>query len=110
MASLKTFADECELAAYWGIMPGVSNFRKRERSGHLPKQGGKRGRTILVQCALIAARYCPYLQQYYRRIATARGTGKGDVALARKFFGIIYRRPRNNWIFEDFPRFVLANS
>jgi len=104
------FADEGKLAAYFGIVPRVSNSNETERSGRITKRGAKLGRTVLVQCALIAARYSPYLQTYYRRIAAARGTGKGIIALARKFLGIIYKTLKNNWIFEDFPRFVLKNG
>ncbi len=36
--------------------------------------------------------------------------GKAIIALARKFLGIIYKTLKNNWIFKDFPRFVLANG
>jgi transposase len=39
-----------------------------------------------------------------------RGSGKAIVALARKFLGIIYRTLKNNWVFEDFPNFVLAEE
>ena len=63
-----------------------------------------------MQCALIAARYSPYLQTYYRRIAAHRGTGKAIIALARKFLGIIYKTLKNNWVFEDFPNFVLVKT
>lgn len=104
------FADEGKLAAYFGIVPRVANSNETERSGRITKRGNKLGRTALVQCALIAARYSPYLQTYYRRIAAARGSGKAIIALARKFLGIIYRTLKNNWVFEDFPRFVLANG
>jgi len=104
------FAEEGKLAAYFGIVPRVANSNETERSGRITKRGNKLGRTALVQCALIAARYSPYLQAYYRRIAAARGNGKAIIALARKFLGIIYRTLKNNWVFEDFPRFVLANG
>jgi len=62
----------------------------------------------LIQCPLIAQRYNPYLKKYYEKIKNLRGTGKAIVALARKFLGIIYRTPKNNRVFEDFPNFVLA--
>jgi len=110
IGNVADFADEGKLAAYFGIVPRVSNSNETERSGRITKQGCKLGRTVLVQCALIAARYSPYLQSYYRRIAATRGTGKAIIALARKFLGIIYKTLKNNWIFEDFPRFVLANG
>ena len=43
-------------------------------------------------------------------IKSRRGGGKAIIALARKFLGIIYRTLKNNWIFEDFPNFVLAEA
>ncbi len=35
---------------------------------------------------------------------------KPIIATARKFLGIIYNTLKNNWVFEDFPNFVLAES
>jgi transposase len=110
IGNIENFADEGKLAAYFGIVPRVSNSNETERSGRITKQGCKLGRTALVQCALIAARYSPYLQKYYQRIAATRGTGKAIIALARKFLGIIYKTLKNNWIFEDFPQFVLVKN
>ena len=110
IGNIEDFADEGKLAAYFGIVPRVSNSNETERSGRITKRGCKLGRTALVQCALIAARYSPYLQTYYRRIAAHRGTGKAIIALARKLLGIIYKTLKNNWIFEDFPNFVLAKA
>lgn len=100
------FADEGKLAAYFGIVPRVHNSNAVQRSGHITKLGNKLARTALVQCTLIAARYSPYLQAFYQRVAAARGTGKAIIALARKFLGIIYRTLKHNWVFTDFPQFV----
>lgn len=110
IGKIEDFADEGKLAAYFGIVPRVSNSNETERSGRITKRGCKLGRTTLVQCALIAVRYSPYLQTYYRRIAAHRGTGKAIIALARKFLGIIYKTLKNNWVFEDFPNFVLVKT
>jgi transposase len=104
------FADEGKLAAYFGIVPRVSNSNETERSGRITKRGTKLGRTTLIQCALIAQRYSPYLKTYYEKMKSRRGTGKAIVALARKFLGIIYRTLKNKWVFEDFPNFVLAEE
>src|SRR5579862_5365203 len=103
------FADEGKLAAYFGIVPRISNSNETEHSGRITKRGTKLGRTTLVQCALIAQRYSPYLKKYYEK-KKSRGTGKAIIALARKFLGIIYRTLKNNWVFEDFPNFVLAEE
>jgi transposase len=102
------FSDEGKLAAYFGIVPRISNSNETEHSGRITKRGTKLGRTTLVQCALIAQRYSPYLKNYYER-KKSRGTGKAIIALARKFLGIIYRTLKNKWLFEDFPNFVLAD-
>jgi hypothetical protein len=59
--------------------------------------------------ALIAKRYSSFLQQFYLRIQRCRGGGKANIALARKFLGVIYYTLKNNWVFEDFPNFVLAS-
>ncbi len=104
------FADEGKLAAYFGIVPRVSNSNETDRSGRITKRGTKLGRTTLIQCALIAQRFSPYLKTYYEKMKGRRGTGKAIVALARKFLGIIYRTLKNKWVFKDFPNFVLAEE
>lgn len=110
IGDVNDFAEEGNLAAYFGIVPRVSNSNETEHSGRITKRGTKLGRTTLIQCALIAQRYSPYLKKYYEKMKSRRGTGKAIVALARKFLGIIYRTLKNNWIFEDFPNFVLAKA
>jgi len=44
-----------------------------------------------------------------QRTQRRRGGGKANLALARKFLGVIYHTLKNNWVFEDFPNFVLAS-
>ena len=104
------FPDEHRLASYFGIVPRVSNCNETERSGRIHKPGSKLGRTALVQSALIAANYNPYLKNFYERVKARRGAGRAIIALARKFLGIIYRTLKNQWVFQDFPNFVLAEG
>lgn len=110
IGDVRDFPDEGRLASYFGIVPRVHNSNETEHSGRITKQGSKLGRTALVQCALIAKRYSPYLANYYERIRSRRGTGRAIIALARKFLGIIYRTLKNNWVFEDFPNFALRET
>jgi transposase len=110
IGDIDDFANEGKLAAYFGIVPRVQNSNETERSGRITKRGTKLGRTTLVQCALVAKRYSPYLARYYEKIKSRRGSGKAIIALARKFLGIIYRTLKNKWVFEDFPNFVLADG
>lgn len=44
------------------------------------------------------------------QVGDRRGTGEAIIALARKFLSIIYYALKNDWIFEDFPNFVLAEA
>lgn len=104
------FPDESRLASYFGIVPRVSNSNETQHTGKIHKRGSKLGRTALVQSALIAARYSPYLKSFYDRVKARRGTGKAIIALARKFLGVIYRTLKNRWVFEDFPNFVLEEA
>jgi transposase len=110
IGDVNDFADEGKLAAYFGIVPRVSKSNETEHAGRITQRGSKLGRTALVQCALIAQRYSPYLKRYYEKIEARRGTGKAIIALARKLLGIIYRTLKNKWLFEDFPNFVLAEA
>lgn len=109
IGDIRDFSDHGKLAAYLGLVPRVQNSNETEHSGHITKQGNKLARTCLVQCALIAKRYSSYLQNFYQRIQRRRGGGKANIALARKFLGVIYHTLKNNWVFEDFPNFVLAS-
>src|SRR5579872_4926397 len=110
IGDVNDFADEGHLASYFGIVPRVSNSKETEHSGRIHKRGTKLGRTALVQSALIAANYSPYLKRFYECVKARRGAGKAIIALARKFLGIIYRTLKNKWVFEDFPNFVLAEA
>src|ERR1051325_3832745 len=91
IGDINDFADEGKLAAYFGIVPRVSKSNETEHTGRITKRGNKLGRTALVQCALIAQRYSPYLKRHYEQVKARRGTGKAIIALARKLLGIIYR-------------------
>ena len=110
IGDVNDFPDENKLAAYFGIVPRVSDSNETVRHGRITKHGSKLGRTTLVQCTLVAKRYSPYLSRYYERIKSRRGSGKAIIATARKFLGIIYNTLKNEWVFEDFPSFVLASS
>jgi len=110
IGDVNDFADEGKLAAYFGIVPRISNSNETEHSGRITKRGSKLGRTVLIQCALVAKRYSEYLQRYYARIQARRGTGKAIVALARKFLGIIYLTLKDHLIWEDFPNGVVCSA
>lgn len=110
IGDIKDFADEGKLASYFGIVPRVQQSADTLHSGRITKRGSKLGRTTLVQCALIAQRYSPYLHEYYEKVKARRGTGKAIIATARKLLGIIYNTLKEKWLFADFTNFVLVKS
>lgn len=110
IGDVNDFADESKLAAYFGLVPRVSSSNETTHYGRITKQGTKLGRTILVQCALVAIRYSDYLRRFYGRIKARRGSGKAIIATAKKLLGIIYNTLKNGWIFKDFGNFVLAEK
>ncbi len=110
IGDVNDFADEGRLATCFGIVPRVSTSNETERSGRIHKRGTKLWRTALVQAALVAANYSPYLKRFYEQVKERRGAGKAIIALVWKFLGIIYRTLKNKWVFEDFPNFFLAEA
>jgi len=107
IGNINDFADEKKLAAYFGLVPKVSQSNESIHQGRITKHGSKLGRTTLVQCSLIAKKYSPYLKNFYERIQKKRGSGKAIIATARKLLSIIFNTLKNNWVFLDFPNFVL---
>jgi transposase len=99
-----------KLGAYLGLVPRVSNSNETLRSGRITKRGSKLARTALVQCALIAKKYSPYLNAFHARVKQRKGGGKANIALARKLLEIIYRTLKNGWVFEDFAQFRLVGG
>lgn len=110
IGNIDDFADEGKLASYFGIVPKVSQSNETEHHGRIHKRGNKLARTTLVQCALVAMRYNEVLKDFHSRIRARRGGAKANIALAKKFLGIIFKTLKNNWVFTDFPNFVLVNS
>lgn len=86
IGDVKRFPDEGKLAAYLGIVPRVSDTNETERRGRITKRGSKLARTSLVQCALIAKKYSPYLAAYHERLKRKKGGGKANIALAGSFW------------------------
>jgi transposase len=110
IGDINDFENEKKLAAYFGIVPRVSNSNETEHQGHITKHGSKLGRTTLVQCTLIAIKYSPYQRTFYERIKAKKGSGKAIIATSKKLLGIIYLTLKENIIYEDFPNFVIKTT
>jgi transposase len=102
IGDIADFKDTGKLAAFFGIVPRVSQSNASCTIGRITKRGSKIARKSLVQCTLIAKRYSPYLHTFYERVKAKRGTGKAIIATARKLLNTIYHTLKNKWVFEDF--------
>jgi transposase len=107
IGAIEDFHNTGKLAAYFGIVPRVSQSNETSNSGHITKRGNKLARTTLVQCTLIAIRHSPYRRGFYESLKTRRGTGKAIIATARKLLNTIFHTLKNKWVFADFPKFKL---
>ena len=110
IGNIHDFRSSKHLAAYIGIVPKVSNSNDTVCHGRIAKNGSKTARTALVQCALIAKRYSPYLNAFHESVKSRRGGAKANIALARKSLDIVYKTLKNNWMFEDFSQFKLVKN
>jgi len=110
IGDIEDFPSRKHLDAYFGIIPRVRNSSDKTSRGHITKQGSKLGRTTLVQCTLIAIRYSPYLKDFYLRLKKKKGSVKAIIGTSRKLLVIIYDTLKNDWVFEDFPNFVLKST
>jgi len=110
IGDINDFENEKKLAAYFGIVPRVSNSNESEWQGRITKRGSKLGRTTLVQCTLIAIRYSPRLRAFYDRIEAKKGSGKAIIATAKKLLNIIYYTLKENIVFEDFTNAVIKTT
>ena len=110
IGDINDFENEKKLAAYFGIVPRVSNSNTSEWQGRITKRGSKLGRTTLVQCTLVAIRYSPRLRAFYDRIKAKKGSGKAIIATSKKLLNIIYYTLKENIIFEDFTNGVIRTT
>ena len=67
IGDVNDFADEGQLAATSGSCRGCRTPTRPSARGRIHKRGTKLGRTALVQSALIAQRYSPYLKRFYEQ-------------------------------------------
>jgi transposase len=105
IGDINDFDEEGKLASYFGMVPKVHQSNETVHHGRITKKGSKIGRTTMVQCALVAIRYNPYLRNFYARLKLRRGSGKAIIATARKLLGIVYDTLKEKRVYSDFPNF-----
>ena len=108
IGKIEDFENEKKLTAYFGMAPRVYQSNETCHYGRITKRGNPIARTSLVQATWVAIRYSPYLRNFYKKLQKRKGSAKAIIATARKFLTIIFQALKNNWIFQDFNKFVLV--
>jgi transposase len=78
-------------ASYLGLIPSeYSSGGRKQRLGHISKQGNPFLRGLLVEAAQSAVRYEPEMRRAYQRSAQRKCRGLAKVAMARKLAVRLY--------------------
>ena len=73
-----------QVASYLGLIPSEHSSGRRQRLGHISKQGNALLRGLLTEAAHIAVRYEAELGRFWRRLAMKKNRQIATVAVARK--------------------------
>jgi transposase len=91
MGNYRDFSSPRKMAAYFGIVPSVSQSAGTLHTGSITKHGSKHMRWILVQIANAASKKIgSKLRRFYLRIKARSGHNVAIIALARKILCILY--------------------
>jgi transposase len=97
MGPVERFASSKQVSSYLGLIPSeASSGGRRQRLGHISKQGNSFLRGVLVEAAQSAVRYEPELRREYRRLAQKKNRAIAKVAMARKLAVRLYWMLRGN--------------
>lgn len=90
IGDISRFPSHNKLASWAGLVPSMHQSGITFYYGRITKQGSKRLRWILNECAHTSIRTNSKINEFYRKIAERRGESKAIVAVARKLIKIIY--------------------
>jgi transposase len=91
LGPVQRFASSKQVASYVGLIPSEeSSGARRQRLGHISKQGNSFLRGVLVEAAQSAVRCEPQLRREYQRLAQKKNRAVAKVAIARKLAVRLY--------------------
>ena len=83
------------LGSYTGLIPCEDSSARRQRLGHISKQGSSLLRYLLVEAAQAAARFNPHWRRRYIHLAMRRHRSIAKVAMGRRLGIRLYWMWRN---------------
>ncbi len=82
------------------MIPCEESSARRQRLGHISKQGNSLLRFLLIEAAQAATRSNPAWRREFLHLTMRRGRQIATVALARKLAVRLYWMWRNGWDYE----------
>ena len=104
LGPVERFPGTGQVTSYVGMIPEEESSARRQRFGHLTKQGNRLLRFLLVEAAQTACRYDAGLQRTYRRLVFRKGMAIAKVAVARKLLIHLYIMLRDKIDYAEFCR------
>ena len=89
-----------QIGSYLGLIPSEESSARRQRLGHISKQGNALLRFLLIEAAQAATRSNPTWRREFVHLTMRRGRQIAVVALARKLAVRLYWMWRNGWDYE----------
>jgi transposase len=89
-----------QIGSYLGLIPCEESSARRQRLGHISKQGNALLRFLLIEAAQAATRSNPTWRREFVHLTMRRGRQIAVVALARKLAVRLYWMWRNGWDYE----------
>ena len=89
-----------QIGSYLGLIPSEESSARRQRLGHISKQGNALLRFLLIEAAQAATRSNPAWRREFLHLTLRRGRQIAVVALARKLAVRLYWMWRNGWDYE----------
>ena len=94
-----------KIGSYTGLIPCEDSSARRQRLGHISKQGNTLLRFLLVEAAQAAARCNADWRRRYMHLMMRREKRIAKVAMARKLAVRLYWMWRNNWQYSQLVEF-----
>jgi transposase len=90
IGDITRFPTAKHLTSYAGLVPRVHQSGDVARTGHIHKEGPKRLRSMIIQCASASVMGPGRFQKFYRRLKKRKGHSKAIVATARKMLATVF--------------------
>jgi len=98
---VKRFPSAKQLCSYAGLVPSTYASGNTCYHGHIPKQGSRWLRWILIEAAIHAVKRTRSLRRFYDKVERKKGGKVAKVATARKLLEWIYHMMRGGKTFRE---------